>query len=145
MCLCVCVCACHLAARAVVASGRRQVTRTQTQTNTNTRTHRHAHSSSAHHTAPHPRGCQVGGPFADRSSARAAPARFGAHRPETFGFRFNASKCDYHVRRAVAGSVSVRRDKAAKALAREAAERDAARQVGAALSFFGWVGRSVGA
>lgn len=72
---------------------------------------------------------QVGGPFADTSSARAAPARFGANRPETFGFRFNASKCDGHVRRAVAGSVGVRRDRAAKALAREAAERDAARQV----------------
>ena len=72
---------------------------------------------------------QVGGPFAADSSARAAPARFGANRPETYGFKFNSSKCHGHVRKSVSGSVSVRRDKAARALVREAAEREKARQI----------------
>ena len=72
---------------------------------------------------------QVGGPMAEVASARAAPARFGANRPETYGFKFNASKCHAHVRKSMSGSVSVRRDKAARARAREAAERDKSRQI----------------
>ena len=50
----------------------------------------------------------------DADSARAAPPRFGANRPETFGFQFNASRCHVHVRKAISGSIRVRKGKIAK-------------------------------
>jgi hypothetical protein len=72
---------------------------------------------------------QVGGPLASYESGRAAPARFGANRPETYGFEFNASKCHVHVRKAVSGSVSVRKHKIAQARADKKAKQDRARQI----------------
>ena len=72
---------------------------------------------------------QVGGPLASYESGRAAPARFGANRPESFGFKFNASKCHVHVRKAVSGSLSVRRHKIEKERADKKAKQEQARQI----------------
>ncbi len=72
---------------------------------------------------------QVGGPLASYLSGRAAPARFGANRPETFGFKFNASKCHVHVRKAVSGSLSVRRHKIEKERADKKARQEQARHI----------------
>lgn len=72
---------------------------------------------------------QVGGPLASYESGRAAPARFGANRPETYGFKFNASKCHVHVRKAVSGSLSVRRHKIEKERADKKAKQEQARQI----------------
>jgi hypothetical protein len=72
---------------------------------------------------------QVGGPLASYQSGRAAPARFGANRPESYGFVFNASKCHVHVRKAVSGSLSVRKHKIAQARADKKAKQDQARQI----------------
>ena len=72
---------------------------------------------------------QIGGPLAAYNSARAAPMRFGAHRPDTYGFRFNASRCHAHVRKSISGSLAARKAKAAKKAAEAEAARSAARQI----------------
>lgn len=87
--------------------------------------------------------------MADYESARAPPPRFGQNRPETFGFKFNASKCLHHVRKAVSGSIALRKDKAKKAVEKAQAARDEARKIvitpGEGLSLANLLRKSMGA